>query len=72
MNRNKSTITKRCVANGQRSKLVESLEVENAELRDEVVALMLQIHALRGGRPASRLITFSTKDNLDRWTVWPE
>jgi len=64
----------RSVADGQSHKLLGSLEAENAELRDNVVVLMLQIQELHqelhNGPTDLRSITFSMTGTPISWSSW--
>jgi hypothetical protein len=60
------------VAGGMRYKLLESLEAENAELRDKAVELILHIHALHNGQSDLRSITFSVTGAPVSRSSWPK
>jgi hypothetical protein len=60
------------VADGEPCKLLESLEAENAELRDKVVELILHIHALHNGQSNLRSITFSVTGTPVSRSGWPK
>jgi len=70
------SVTKVSVADGQRRNLLERLEAENKELRENVVALLLNIQelhqALHNGQSDKRLITFSVTGTPDCWSGWPK